>query len=97
MEAIQVEIGLELVPYVKSENVKEENLIDSIRQMRRDMEHADQFLVPPIRICDNTNLPPRGYRIFIYERSVAKGELNIKDGVAELSSHLAENIRQYAI
>ncbi len=95
MEAIQVEIGLELVPYVKSE--KEENLIDSIRQMRRDMEHTDQFLVPPIRICDNTSLPPRGYRIFIYEKSVAKGELHIKDGVAELSSHLAKNIREYAI
>ena len=47
MEAIQVEIGLESIPYVKSENVKEENLIDSIRQMRRDMEHTDQFLVLP--------------------------------------------------
>ena len=92
MEAIQVEIGLESIPYVK-----EENLIDSIRQMRRDMEHTDQFLVPPIRICDNTNLPPRGYRIFIYEKPVANGELSIADGAAELSSHLAKNIRQYAI
>ena len=97
MEAIQLEIGLELVPFVKTEDVKEGNLINSIRQMRRDMERADHYLIPPIRICDNTSLPPRGYRIFIYERAVAGGELSYAHGVAELSSHLENNIRQYAI
>ena len=97
MEAIQLEIGLELVPFVKTEDVQVENLIRSIRQMRRDMERADHYLIPPIRICDNTNLPPRGYRIFIYERAVAGGELGYAHGVAELSSHLEDNIRQYAI
>ena len=97
MEAIQLEIGLELVPFVKSEDVREGNLINSIRQMRRDMERADHYLIPPIRICDNTSLPPRGYRIFIYERAVAGGELSYAHGVAELSSHLKNNIRQYAI
>ena len=97
MEAIQLEIGLELVPFVKSEDVQEGNLINSIRQMRRDMERADHYLIPPIRICDNTNLPPRGYQIFIYERAVAGGELSYAHGVAELSSHLENNIRQYAV
>ena len=97
MEAIQLEIGLELVPFVKTEDVKEGNLINSIRQMRRDMERADHYLIPPIRICDNTSLPPRGYHIFIYERAVAGGELGYAHGVAELSSHLENNIRQYAI
>ena len=97
MEAIQLEIGLELVPFVKTEDVKEGNLINSIRQMRRDMERADHYLIPPIRICDNTSLPPRGYRIFIYQRAVARGELGYAHGVAELSSHLENNIRQYAI
>ena len=52
MEAIQLEIGLELVPFVKTEDVQEGNLINSIRQMRRDMESADHYLIPPIRICD---------------------------------------------
>ena len=97
MEAIQLEIGLELVPFVESEDIQEGNLIKSIRQMRRDMERADNYLIPPIRICDNTNLPPRGYQIFIYERAVAGGELSYAHGVAELSSHLENNIRQYAI
>lgn len=97
MEAIQLEIGLDLVPFVKTEDVKEGNLINSIRQMRRDMERADHYLIPPIRICDNTSLPPRGYRIFIYEHAVAGGELSYAHGVAELSSHLENNIRQYAI
>ena len=97
MEAIQLEIGLELVPFVKAEDIKEGNLLNSILQMRRDMERADHYLIPPIRICDNTSLPPRGYRIFIYERAVAGGELGYAHGVAELSSHLENNIRQYAI
>ena len=97
MEAIQLEIGLELVPFVKTEDVEENNLISSIRQMRRDMERADHYLIPPIRICDNTSLPPRVYRIFIYEREVAGGALGYAHGVAELSSHLEDNIRQYAI
>ena len=35
MEAIQLEIGLDLVSYVKTQ--EEENLIESIRQMRRDI------------------------------------------------------------
>ena len=95
MEAIQLEIGLELVPYVKSE--KEENLIDNIRRMRRDLECSEHLRVPPIRICDNTSLPPRGYRIFIYERAVAGGELGMADGAAELLLHLAREIRQYAM
>lgn len=97
MEAIQLEIGLELIPYVKCENAEEGNLISSIRQMRRDMERTDRYRIPPIRICDNTSLPPRGYRIFIYQRAVAGGELGGAHGVAELSSHLAHNIRQHAM
>ena len=57
MEAIQLEIGLDLVSYVKTQ--EEENLIESIRQMRRDIEIRHSFLVPPIRVCDNGSLPPR--------------------------------------
>ena len=53
MEAIQLEIGLDLVSYVKTE--KEDNLSESIRQMRRDIEFQHSFLVPPIRVCDNTS------------------------------------------
>jgi len=97
MEAIQLEIGLELIPYVKSANGEEENLISSIRQMRREMKYSDQLMVPPIRICDNTSLPPRGYRIFIYENAVAGGELNGAQGVADLSYYLAQHIRQHAV
>ncbi len=47
MEAIQLEIGLDLVSYVNTQ--EEENLIESIRQMRRDIEIRHSFLVPPIR------------------------------------------------
>ena len=73
MEAIQLEIGLDLVSYVKTQD--EENLIESVRQMRRDIEIRHSFLLPPIRVCDNGSLPPRGYRLFIHEEPVALGEL----------------------
>jgi flagellar biosynthesis component FlhA len=93
MEAIQLEIGLDLVSYVKTE--EEENLIESIRQMRRDIESRYRFLVPPIRVCDNTNLPPRGYRLFIHQEPVARGELGSEDSATTLSSFLADTISDH--
>ena len=93
MEAIQLEIGLDLVSYVKTE--KEDNLIESIRRMRRDIESQHSFLVPPIRVCDNNSLPPRGYRLFIHERPVANGELDSDDGALVLSSFLADTINHH--
>ena len=93
MEAIQLEIGLDLVAYVKTEEGG--NLIASIRQMRRDIESRYRFLMPPIRVCDNTSLPPRGYRLFIHEKPVARGELGSEDGAMALSSFLAETISHH--
>ena len=93
MEAIQLEIGLDLVSYVKTE--KEDNLIDSIRQMRREIESQHSFQVPPIRVCDNTSLPPRGYRLFIHEQPVANGELGSDDGAVALSCFVADTINHH--
>ena len=93
MEAIQLEIGLDLVSYVKTE--KEDNLIESIRQMRRDIEFQHSFLVPPIRVCANTSLPPRGYRLFIHEQPVADGELGSDDGAVALACALADTISHH--
>lgn len=93
MEAIQLEIGLDLVSYVKTQ--EEENLIESIKQMRRDLESQHCFLVPPIRVCDNNSLPPRGYRLFIHEEPVALGELGSEDGATVLSTFLANTISNH--
>ena len=93
MEAIQLEIGLDLVSYVKTE--EEENLIESIRRMRRDLESRFRFLLPPIRVCDNNSLAPRGYRLFIHEEPVARGVLGIEDGAIALSSFLADTISSH--
>ena len=79
MEAIQLEIGLDLVSYVKTQ--EEENLIESIRQMRRDIEIRHSFLVPPIRVCDYGSLPPRGCRMFFHEEPVALGELGSEHAI----------------
>ena len=93
MEAIQLEIGLDLVSYVKTQ--EEENLIESIRQMRRDIEIRHSFLLPPIRVCDNGSLPPRGYRLFIHEEPVALGELGSEDSASTLSTFLAATISNH--
>ena len=93
MEAIQLEIGLDLVSYVN--NQEEDNLIESIRQMRRDLESRHRFLVPPIRVCDNNSLPPRGYRLFIHEKPVALGELKSGDSARKLSTFLSDTISNY--
>ena len=93
MEAIQLEIGLDLVSYVKTQ--EEENLIESIRQMRRDIEIRHSSLVPPIRVCDNGSLPPRGCRLFIHEEPVALGELGSEDSASTLSTFLADTISNH--
>ena len=93
MEAIQLEIGLDLVSYMKTQD--EDNLIESIREMRRDIEIRHSFLVPPIRGRDNGSLPPRGYRVFIHEEPVAVGELRSEDSASTLSTCLADAISSH--
>ena len=97
MEAIQVEIGRELIQYVIEANAQPSfDLLNQIQLLREDLHVRLNFHVPPVRICDNSNLSPRQLRIYIYEKVVIDEQLNELQGSTELSNILAEQIRCFA-
>ena len=76
MEAIQVEIGHSLINYVtETNNQPSLDLVNRIQQLRKELHINLNFHVPPIRICDNSNLSPRQLRIYIHEKVVVDKEL----------------------
>jgi len=50
-------------------------LLDRITALRRELGRTDGLWVPGVRVTDNANLPPGGYRILIRSRAVAEGEV----------------------
>jgi len=97
MEAIQVEIGRELIKYVIEANARPSfDLVNQIQLLREDLLVRLNFHVPPVRICDNSNLLPRQLRIYIYEKVAIDEQLNELQGSTELSNILAEQIRCFA-
>lgn len=97
MEAIQVEIGHELIQYVIEANAQPSfDLVNRIQLLREDLHVRLNFHVPAVRICDNSNLSPRQLRIYIYEKVVIDEQLNELQGSTDLSNILAEQISCFA-
>ena len=97
MEAIQVEIGHELIQYViETKNQPSFDLIYRIRQLRSELQIALNFDVPRVRICDNSNLSSRQLRIYIHEKIVFDEHLNEWQGSEVLCNLLVEHINYLA-
>ena len=94
MDAIRLEIGWELIPFVKTD-VQAGNILFHVKQIREALAAELQFSMPPVRIRDDVNLPSRGYKLFILENPVVQGELRAEDDAAVLSSHLAECVKKH--
>jgi len=77
MDAIRVEIGCELVPFVHSDD---QNLITAISDLRESFEEDHQIILPPVRVRDNVELPLLGFTIFFHEASVASEEAEDRSG-----------------
>tara|TARA_B100000579_G_C22640274_1_gene761091 strand:+ start:119 stop:436 length:318 start_codon:yes stop_codon:yes gene_type:complete len=93
MEAIQVEIGHKLIQYVtESNNQPSFELVNGIQHLRKELHINLNFRVPPIRICDNSNLFPRQIRIYVHEKIVVDEQLEEQYGSTELWDILAEQI-----
>ncbi len=75
-----VEIGARLIPLVESRHGP--GLLDRIGGLRKDLARKSGLWVPPVRVRDNIQLQPDGYRILIGGREVARGRIRI-------GSHLA--------
>jgi len=86
MDAIRVEIGSELVPFVHSDD---QNLMTAISDLRKSLEENNQIVLPPVRVRDNVELPLLGFTILFHEASVASGEAdNRHEAVRSLTDRL---------
>ncbi|MGF1680395.1 flagellar biosynthesis protein FlhA [Photobacterium minamisatsumaniensis] len=73
VDVIGLEVGYRLIPMVDKEQGGE--LLDRVKGVRKKLSQDFGFLIPPVHIRDNLELPPNTYRISLM--GVACGEANI--------------------
>ncbi len=71
---IGLEVGYRLIPMVDRDQGGE--LLDRVKGVRKKLSQDFGFLVPPVHIRDNLELPPNSYRITLM--GVAVGEADIR-------------------
>ncbi len=74
LDILELEVGYGLVPLVDA--VREGELLDRIRSIRRQFALKMGFVVPPVHIHDNLQLKPYEYNILIKGAKVGGGELS---------------------
>ena len=73
VDRLGIEIGYRLISIV--DPGRHGGLLDHIAALRRTFASTLGFVVPPIRVKDNIQLEPNGYRILLMGQEIAKGEL----------------------
>ena len=81
LDLMELEVGFELVPLVDgATGVVADgggDLVERIRTFRRQLAQEMGFIVPPIHIRDNLQLPPSTYSVLVKGIEVARGELRV--------------------
>jgi flagellar biosynthesis protein FlhA len=72
-DPLGLEVGYRLIPLVDQRQGGE--LMPRIKGIRRKLTQELGFLVPPVHIRDNLELPPNGYRITLLGVPVANGQI----------------------
>ncbi len=75
MDDIRLELGYGLLPLINDS--KNHPLTDQIRALRRQIASDMGFVMPPVRILDNIQLPANAYHIRIKEVEAGLGELKL--------------------
>jgi flagellar biosynthesis protein FlhA len=73
VDRLGIEIGYRLITLVEAG--AKGGLLDHIRAVRRQFASNQGVLVPPIRVKDNIQLQPNGYRIMLNGQVVGTGEV----------------------
>jgi flagellar biosynthesis protein FlhA len=73
VDALAIEVGYRLVPLVERKQGGE--LLSRIKGIRKKLTQDVGFLVPPVHIRDNLELPPGNYRLLVHGVPVAGGEV----------------------
>jgi len=74
VEPLTIEVGYRLVPLVEKKTGGE--LLGRIKGVRKKLTQDLGFLVPPVHVRDNLELPPNNYRILIQGVPLAGGEVH---------------------
>ena len=72
VDLLELEVGQALVPLVGTGDGRD--LLERISAVRRQLALDSGFVMPPVRIRDNLQLPPTHYRVRIRGADVARGE-----------------------
>ena len=74
VDPLAIEVGYRLVPLVERKHGGE--LLARIKGIRKKLTQDMGFLIPPVHIRDNLELPPSNYRILVHGVPVAQGEVH---------------------
>jgi flagellar biosynthesis protein FlhA len=73
VDPLSIEVGYALVSLVDEKQGG--TLLTRVRTIRRQIAQETGIVVPAVRVADNLQLPPRGYRILVKGVEAASGEL----------------------
>ncbi|MCH8842608.1 MAG: flagellar biosynthesis protein FlhA [SAR324 cluster bacterium] len=90
IDMLGLELGYGMIPLVDSEQDGE--LLERIKSIRRQVAMDMGFIVPPIHIKDNLELPPGGYSIIVKGVEVGRGELMVDHFLAMKTGDVEEEV-----
>ena len=89
-DSIALDIGYRLIPLVDKNQDGE--LMRRIKGVRKRLSEELGFLVPPVRIRDDLDLPANAYRIGLTGSPIANGEIFIDKELAINPGHIEDKI-----
>ncbi|MGL4826149.1 MAG: flagellar biosynthesis protein FlhA [Vibrionaceae bacterium] len=90
IDVIGLEVGYRLIPMVDKEQGGE--LLDRVKGVRKKLSQDFGFLIPPVHIRDNLELPPNHYRITLMGVSAGEAALRHDKDLAINSGQVFGNI-----
>ena len=90
-DPIALDVGYRLIPLVDRQQDGE--LMRRIKGVRRRLSEELGFLVPPVRIRDDLDLPASGYRLSIMGCPVAQGDVQVDRELAINPGHIEAELR----
>ncbi len=90
-DPIALDVGYRLIPLVDKHQDGE--LMRRIKGVRKRLSEELGFLISPVRIRDDLDLPPQGYRISLLGSPVAQGEIHADRELAINPGHIDQPIQ----
>jgi flagellar biosynthesis protein FlhA len=90
-DPIALDVGYRLIPLV--DRKQDGELMRRIKGVRKRLSEELGFLVSPVRIRDDLDLPPQGYRISLLGAPVAQGEVHAERELAINPGHISQPVQ----